>query len=187
MLWSDRVMAVTPEWDRELALCAISYPTRPFWMDSLHLAGAGQFILPPGWRAVCGDPCPGLYPFWFEDTHVEEMDCFVHGFPRIGLSAKCAGVRNAKTTRCRDVAFWISVFSATRKERLQQAAAISEALGLPVRDNAQEVAYFEARDREFLARAPALEQQFGATDLPDESYQRAYARAVQKVMVGRHE
>lgn len=177
MLWSDRVLAITPEWDHELAVCAMSYPNRPFWMDSLHLAGAGQFILPPAWLAVCGQPCPGLYPFWFEDTHVEEMDCFVHGFPRVAMASKGAGPRGDKTNRCRDIAWWINFYSSQRDQRVMQAVQIAEKLGVPVRDNTREIAYFDARDREFLSRAPALEKQFGAVGPPDATYLEAKGRA----------
>lgn len=178
MLWSDRVLAITPEWDHNLAMGCMQCPNRVIWLDSVHLTGAGQFVLPPAWRAAQGDPCPGLYPFWFEDTAVEELDAFVHGFPRMSLAAKCAGTRGAKTTRCRDIAFWVSVFAATRPQRLAQAAEIGRKLGVaPPSNLAGIIANFETRDASFIARAPALQEQFGAEGPADETYLAARARA----------
>lgn len=178
MLWSDRVLAITPDWDHNLAMGCMQCPNRVIWLDSVHLTGAGQFVLPPAWRAAQGDPCPGLYPFWFEDTAVEELDAFVHGFPRMSLAAKCAGTRGAKTTRCRDIAFWVSVFAATRPQRLAQAAEIGRKLGVaPPSNLAGIIANFETRDASFIARAPALQEQFGAEGPADETYLAARARA----------
>lgn len=178
MLWSDRVLAITPEWDHNLAMGCMQCPNRVIWLDSVHLTGAGQFVLPPAWRAAQGDPCPGAFPFWFEDTAVEELDAFVHGFPRMSLAAKCAGTRGAKTTRCRDIAFWVSVFAGTRGQRLAQAAEIGRKLGVaPPSNLAGIIANFETRDASFIARAPALQEQFGAEGAADETYLAARARA----------
>lgn len=178
MCWSDRVMVVTPEWDHNLVMGCMQCPGRVIWLDSLHLAGAGQFVLTPTWRKAQGDPCPGGYPFWFSDTCVEELDAFVHGFPRMSLAAKCAGTRGAKTTRCRDIAFWVSVFAATRPQRLAQAAEIGRKLGVaPPSNLAGIIANFETRDASFIARAPALQEQFGAEGAADETYLAARARA----------
>lgn len=178
MLWSDRALAITPEWDQNLAMGCMQFPNRVIWLDSVHLTGAGQFILPPAWRAAQGDPCPGIYPFWFEDTAVEELDAFVHGFPRMSLAAKCAGTRGAKTTRCRDIEFWIGVFAATRGQRLDQAKEIGRKLGVVPPANLSDIVHhFEARDAAFLARAPLLREQFGAEGPADDTYLAARTRA----------
>ena len=155
----------------------MQFPKRVLWLDSVHLAGAGQFILPPAWRAAQGAPCPGLAPFWFDDTHLEEIDAFVHGFPRVAVDAKCAGARNLKTTRCRDVAFWVGVFAATRFDRISQAMLIADKLGVKRQFQPELAAYFEARDRSFIERAAVLEQQFGELGPPDATYLAAKARA----------
>lgn len=179
MLWSDRLVPVAESWDHAIACAVMEFPTRVLWMDSIHLVGAGQFILTPAWRAALPDgrACPALYPFWFEDTAIEEEDHMVHGFPRITTWAKAAGPRTDKTNRMRDLPFWIGVFAKTRPLRLARAARIATTLGLPARDNTDLIAQFEKRDAEFLGRADELTERFGAAGEPDESYLRAKAQA----------
>ena len=178
ILWSDRISVTTLGWDQELALGCMQYPNRPIWLDSVHLAGAGQFILPPAWRAIQGPPCPPLYPFWFIDTAVEEIDAYVHGFPRIALVAKAAGPRGFKTNRMRDVEFWIDLFQAQRAERLRQAEMIGDRLGVKPPENlAAIVEYFTNRMEEMRARAPTLRDAFGEPGEPDETYLSAKAAA----------
>ena len=155
----------------------MQYPKRVLWLDSVHLAGPGQFILPPAWRAAQGPPCPGAFPFWFDDSAVEEIDAFVHGFPRVAVDAKCAGVRLLPTTRCRDIAFWIGVYVAQRRQRIADARRIADALGVTWQDRPDVLAYFEARDRSFLQRAPVLEAQSAEPGPPDATYLAAKARA----------
>lgn len=170
MLWSDRIVPVTAEWDHQIAIAAMQFPQRVLWMDSLHLAGAGQFILPPVWRAAQGDPCPGAYPFWLEDTVVEEMEALVNGYPRIAIDAKCAGPRTQKTTRMRDLKFWILHYMAHRPKRIEQAREIAARLGVAFPDPAPIVARFEARDASFLSRVDMLTETYGDPGTPDKTY-----------------
>lgn len=181
MLWSDRQVVVTLAWDHQIATGVMEFPNRVLWLDCVHLQGPAQYILPPAWRAALPGPaCPGLFPFWFDDSAVEEVDAFVHGFPRVALAAKCAGPRTEKTTRCRDLHFWIRLFAAMRRIRLHDAGQASAKLGITPRpDLAQIVAHFEMRDAAFLERADALMEQYGAPGEPDETYLLAKARAEQ--------
>lgn len=178
MLWSDRVVPITEDWDHAIATAVMQYPTRVLWLDSIHLVGAGQFILPPAWRAALpGNPCPGYFPFWFEDSAVEEVDAFVHGFPRMATWAKCAGPRTAKTNRMRDLEFWIRFYASLRPQRLAEAKIIAANLGVAPRDNTEIIAHWERRDADFISRAPQLTEQYGAEGEPDESYLKAKANA----------
>lgn len=178
MMWSDRISVITPNWDHELAMGCLQYPNRPLWLDSIHLAGPGQVILPPAWRAAQGAPCfPGIYPFWFDDTYQEELDAFVHGPMRVTLASKCAGPRTQKTNRCRDIEFWVDVFAATRPQRVEQARAIADRLGVKMANPSALIAMYEARDAEMKRRAPALMAQFGEVGEPDASYVAAKKRA----------
>jgi len=183
MLWSDRLHVITPGWDQVLALACMQFPKRVLWLDSVHLQGAGQFILPPAWRAAQGAPCPGLYPAWFEDTAVEEMDAFVHGFPRVAIDAKCAGARKLPTHRLRDLPFWIELFAATRPQRIEDSRRIADALGMKWQPRLQEADYFLKRDRSFLGRAEQLERECGDPGPADETYLAAKARA-EAIMTG---
>ncbi len=177
MLWSDRVQVITPDWDQIVAVAAMHFPKRVLWLDSVHLQGPGQFILPPAWRAAQGAPCPGLAPFWFDDSHVEEIDAFVHGWPRIAVAAKCAGVRKLPTNRCRDIPFWVDLYAATRPQRIEQSRAIADKLGVTWQPRPQELAYFEARDVQFRERSEQLLAEYGEPGPPDETYIAAKARA----------
>lgn len=178
MMWSDRISVITPNWDHELALSCMQHPNRPLWLDSIHLVGAGQVILPPLWRSVCGQPFPAIYPFWFDDTHVEELDAFVHGFPRLALASKCAGPRGQRTNRCRDIPFWVDLFTATRPQRIEQAREIAARLGVKQPDNlAQIIGMFNERDAMMKARGAELLGAFGEESEPDASYVAAKERA----------
>jgi hypothetical protein len=179
LLWSDRCVPITEGWDHAIAVAAMQYPQRVLWLDSVHLLGAGQFILPPAWRAALptGKACPGYFPFWFEDSHVEEVDAFVHGFPRMATYAKCAGPRTQKTNRMRDLEFWIRFYAFLRPARLKEAEQIAANLGVPPRDNADLLAHWQRRDADFIARAPELTERFGTLEPPDDAYRTAKANA----------
>ena len=179
LLWSDRLVSADMQWDHGIAMTVLEFPTRVIWFDSHHLVGPGQFILPPRWRKALGreNPTPGIYPYWFEDTAVEELDALVHGFPRVALHQKAAGPRTAKTTRCRDLHFWIDVFAATRVDRIRQAKKIAKALGIPPRDNTEVMTYVTMRDADFHSRADELMERYGAPGDPDPSYIEAKERA----------
>lgn len=185
MLWSDRLVAVDMQWDHGIAMTVLEFPTRVLWCDSHHLVGPAQFILTPMWRQALGreKPTPGIYPFWFEDSAVEELDALVHGFPRVALHQKCAGPRTAKTTRCRDLHFWIDVFTATRADRVRQAALIAKGMGIAARDNTDVMAWFERRDADFHSRAEELMERYGAPGEPDPSYIEAKEQAARLLMV----
>lgn len=178
LLWTDRAVIITENWDYLVADAAQQFPNRLLWLDSIHLQGPAQTILPPAWRAALpGAPYVGTAPFWFDDSGLEEIDAFCNGFPRIAVSAKCAGPRTEKTNRCRDVAFWIKVFEATRGQRVAQAAQLRQNLGHAPRDPAGEIALFEERGKAFLASAPELERQYSSGAPPDELYKKAKLRA----------
>jgi hypothetical protein len=177
MLWSDRIVPITENWDHQIAVAAMQFPQRVLWLDSIHLHGAGQFILPPAWRAAQGMPCPGVYPFWFEDSHVEEIDALVHGFPRMSVNARAAGPRSAKTNRCRDIQFWIMHYVAMESRRIEEAARVAATLGVVQKDTTSTIKYFQERWAGMLGRAPTLMEAFGVTDAPDASYLQAKANA----------
>lgn len=172
LLWSDRCVPAEISWDHAIALTTMQYPNRVLWMDSHHLVGAGQPIMTPNWRgALSGEkPYPAVYPFWFEDEAQEEEDALVHGFPRVAIWAKCAGPRTDKTNRMRDLDFWIDMFARTRPQRIERAAKIARAMGIPKRDISVELAYFEQRDQGFHARSAELTQRYGAPGEPDQTY-----------------
>ena len=171
LLWSDRIVPITSQWDHQISNGVLLYPNRVLWVDSIHLLGPGQFVLPPAWRAAQGDPCPGVFPFWFEDSALEEIDHYVWGFPRMRCAADCAGPRTQKTNRCRDIPFWISYYAALRPSRVEEARRIARKLGIAPRpDIAEMTVHWVQRDADMLSRADDLAQRFGAEGEPDDSY-----------------
>lgn len=182
MLWSDRLSPITMHWDDIIAQSVMQVPHRVLWFNSHHLNGPCQFILPPLWRAnLEGAPTPGLFPFWFEDTHVEEIDLLVHGAPYMRVDAMAAGPRTERTTRMRDLVFWIQLFAALRDERVRQACMIARKLGVPWGDKSVLIQKLRDRDSDFIVRAPALTEQYSAPGEPDETYLHALARG-QRIM-----
>lgn len=178
MLWSDRIVPVTMHWDDIIAQSVMQMPHRVLWFDSHHLAGPAQFILSPLYRSILpAPPCPGIFPFWFEDTHVEEIDLLVHGSPYMRIDAMAAGPRSAKTNRMRHLDFWISLFAALRPERIYQARIIADKLGVVWGDKSEQIAILERRDRDFHARAPELTERYGGPGEPDATYLLAFERA----------
>lgn len=179
LMWSDRMNMLGLTWDHQIAVGCLQFPNRPLWIDSVHLVGAGQIIMPPAWRAVQGGPCfPALSPFWFDDTAQEELDLFVHGIPRMRIEALCAGPRGAKTNRSRDIEFWVDVFAATRPQRVERAREICRKLGLPFANPAAMLVAREAIDADMKRRAPELQAQWGDQGEPDETYLAAKAAAM---------
>lgn len=179
LLWTDRAVIITENWDYLVADAAQQFPNRLLWLDSIDLKGPAQTILPPGWLAVLpGNPYPAVAPFWFDDTAQEEIDAMVWGFPRFVVNARCAGPREEKTNRCRDLHFWIRLFGATRPQRVCDALFAAGKLGLaPRSDLSQIVAHFDARDGAFLERADELMARYGAEGTPDATYLAAKRRA----------
>ena len=177
MLWSDRIVPITENWDHQIAVAAMQFPQRVLWIDSIHLMGAGQFILPPTWRAAQGAACPAVAPFWFDDTHLETIDAYVWGFPRLSVNARAAGPRSAKTNRCRDIGFWIMLYMAMAPSRVEEAKRVAAALGVVPKDMGSAVRHFESQMVGMLARVPTLTKTFGAVGEPDASYLQAKTRA----------
>jgi len=184
VLWSDRIVPVDMQWDHAVAFAVMQHPLRMLWIDSHHLEGAGQPVIPPAWRAAYTGPLfPAVAPYWFDDTALEEIDIYVNAPPRVACWAKCAGPRTAKTNRCRDVAFWCDFFARTQPQRVAEAVVIRQKLGLAPRDMKDEISHFAQRIAQMAARAPELEAQYGAEGPPDDSYLAAKARA-EKLLEG---
>lgn len=183
LIWTDRLIPLNADWDESVAYSVMQHPSRVLWLDCVHLAGPGMFILPPAWRAALpGQACPAVFPFWFDDSHIEEVSALVHGMPRFACWAKCAGPRIERTNRMRDLPFWIGVFGALRHDRLLEARQIARNLGIIMPPPEQTMAHFDLRDREFLLRAPALEERYGALGEPDAGYQHAKSEAEHLMM-----
>lgn len=180
MLWSDRLVSAAVGWDHAIAQAVMQLPHRVIWLDSVHLEGACQFILPPMYRAALPSaPCPALFPFWFEDSHVEEVDAFVHGFPRVSLGKLCAGPRTERTNRMRDLPFWIDLYMALMPDRIAEAEKTAAKLGIaPRKDLPALRAHFDARMLDMRRRAGKLTEQYGDLSEPDDSYLQAKASAL---------
>src|SRR5208283_1955310 len=91
---------------------------------------------------------------------------------------KCAGPRTEKTTRMRDLHFWITFYTWLRPRRIEEAGKISKALGLvPPKEMEEILAYYAKRDVDFHARVDELTATYAAPGEPDASYLKAKAQA----------
>ena len=124
---------------------------------------------------------PEIFPFWWDDTWLEEVDAILSGGPILKLPASFAGT-HGKTTRGRDFAFWGRIFAGTRPLRIAQANDMAAALGLP-RPQLYSglLASFEANDRFQQDMVAEFERTFGDGSEPPESYLRVKSAALRLI------
>ncbi len=189
MMTDDYVMQ-TPGWDAQYRQAAAQMPEGygTAWpADPLH---APDFCtLPVITRRMMermGFFVPPWFPFWFHDTWLEEMGAFVGC--RLPLQARVGapGGRGA-TQSMRDLAFWGTVFEATRRMRMRLASALIDEMyaGKPhlqvsLKFSMQGVAMFYARRNAPLVdaqRAAAIEARHRPAGEPGARYLAARAEA----------
>lgn len=179
-LMSDRTYPITPGWDAVLGDAIAQKPNRVLWWSSPEDGGCVVPILPKAWCAATKwQAGPDTYPFWYTDTHLQELDLMVHGGPSLKVQASYAGTRGA-TQSGRDFAFWHGIFQATRPGRWAQALHLAEVFGRreAFQGSSQQFTdYCAAYDAMMQERAPAFEERFGDRRPPSQAYIAAKARA----------
>lgn len=168
---TDWTFPITPGWDDVLAQGAQQFPTRLTWWSCPHIPGCVVPAIPRAWCEAAGWAIsPEIFPFWWDDTWLEEVDAILSGGPCLKLPASFAGT-HGKTTRGRDFAFWGRIFAGTRHMRIAQADAMAAALGLPRPELSDGLlARFEANDRFQQDKADEFERIFGDGSQPTEAY-----------------
>ena len=126
---TDRALCITPHWDLYLADIYSKDDTKVFWWKTN--AGPVIPIAPRKWLEAAGQLYTEYFPFWFDDTWLQELSILVHGLPIYGTQATCfIAKKNPMTNRMRDLRFWMDFFIAKRPERIVHAEKIRKKLGL---------------------------------------------------------
>jgi hypothetical protein len=176
LITTDRAFIVTPDWDEVVATVVGTNPNKPFWLYSQQDPDATHPIIPDTFlRAMGGKWSPELFPFWFDDTWLAEIDFFVSGNVT-KIPVEYAGKRGT-SKRCRDIAFWGDFFAKTRPVRILIAEKIAEKFKGKLLDMEQKMDVVRAMSEEFIARAPLNEERFGDTSPPTPEYLKAKKRA----------
>lgn len=177
-LISDRFYSITPGYDIGIVDAAIRHPNRLLWFSCPSDPDTTMPIIPHTWLDVTDwRPLPEIFPYWFTDTWLAEIDRMCFGGPSLRIRPMYAGARQ-QTTRGREFEFWTRLYIALRPQRVEKAKRLSEAMGLTWADPpAEMLADFEARDRHLLQHAADFEERFGDKSAPGPDYLAAKAKA----------
>lgn len=174
---TDRTFCITPGWDDCIVETMKLRSNRIFWWSCPYDPDCTLPALPAIWcDALNWQWSPEIFPFWWDDTWLQELDLMVFGGPSLKMMASYAGERKA-TTNGRDFAFWFNVFAQTRERRWAQAEKIAERLGVKMQPRENLEKYFALYDSNGQKRSPSFEDRFGDKRPPTESYLRAKAAA----------
>ncbi len=177
---ADWQFCITPAWDDMLAQASAMHPERVLWWSHPDNLACITPVIPSKWLAATDwKLSPEIFPFWWDDTWIEEVDQMIAGGLSLKVPASLAGI-HGKTTRGRDFGFWAGVFSKTRRLRVEQAKQIAKALRLPEPSLdmlAGLGASYAIRDSHQLANAGYFQRIYGDESLPDETYLRVKSAA----------
>lgn len=177
LLMTDRMIPITPGWDDVVAQCLEKYPNRILWWRCPTDPGTVAPVVPRSWlEAMDWKPAVELFPYWFIDTWLMELDRFVTGELSLMMPCFYAGERK-ETQQLRDCGFWCRYYAALRPQRIEQAKRIAASLGIFWQDRPALVAEFAAQDAMRERRAAEFERLFGDSSEPWEGYRRIKAEA----------
>lgn len=181
---ADWQFCITPSWDDVLAQASGTHPERVLWWSQPDNLACVTPVIPCKWlRAIDWKLSPEVFPFWWDDTWIEEIDQMIGGGLSLKVRASLAGV-HGKTTRGRDFGFWANVFSKTRYRRVEQARQIARSLGVP--EPSLDVladlgASYAMRDTHQLVNADYFQRIYGDESPPDETYLRVKSAALRLI------
>ena len=171
-LVTDRALCITPYWDNVIADAYSKDDTRITWWSTS--AGPVIPIVPRKWMEAAGQIYTDYFPFWFDDTWLQELSAMVHGMPMYGVEAACfIAKKNPVTKRMRDLRFWMDFFIAKRPERMEHAERIREKLGLPDPDMKPVNDWFESNEALWAKDWKKWQDAMQDNSEPEESYRLA--------------
>jgi hypothetical protein len=169
VLVTDRALCITPGWDNYIIDAYNKDDTRITWWTTN--AGPVIPIVPEKWRQAAGQIYTDYFPFWFDDTWLQEVSSLVHGMPNFCIQAACfIQKRNPLTKRMRDLRFWMDFFIAKRFERIAHAAKIREVLGLKEPDMNPVFEWFAATEKLWDKDWKKWQEIMGDKSEPDQTY-----------------
>ena len=176
VLFADDVVPMVQDWDVLVAKGMEQFPVLA-WYDSMQPSMATYPIISRAWYEAMGRIYPEDYPFWFNDTHLNELVTMVTG-RKIPIAKDIPlGGKRGRTMRLRDLGFWCDYFRDMRIKRLDEATAIAAKLNIPAPPLGKMSVAFENNDL-FLARnIERFEAMFGEDMPPTPEYTVAMDKA----------
>lgn len=168
--WIDRLESLTLGWDHILVQSNLAQPHRVLWWSSPQDPGFTIPIFPRTWLTAAKYTwAPEIFPFWFDDTWVMQVDRLVFGGPGMKVQA-LYGTERGRTTRLRDLKFWGEVFHALLPARITEAQEMAKALNVPWQDRPELIEEFTREAQWFADNANRLEGIFSDGREPTPEY-----------------
>lgn len=177
MGWCDDVFPLSWCWDIYVAAALKDLPAA-CWIEAGDAVNTSYIFARQSVVKAIGNPCPTLYPYWFNDLHFAEVFHFAFGErPRRVSNLICGGQRG-ETQGHHECLFWAQVFEHTRPERIEMGAKLAASMCLmppPVEPILQVCRLW---DIDFQSKAEAHDKRFGDQRHKEAFYERAKARAI---------
>jgi len=154
---ADKCFCLTYGWDAFIRGAYQQQPHRVLWWSCPDDPMTVVPIVPAKWPRPL---VPEVFPFWFIDTWIEEVDILAFGEPSLKIACQYGGER-LKTTNGRDFAHWCGLYASMQNDRLQQAQAVENAYGKRMPDPTNTLIQLAQRDQSRLELAPAYEREYG--------------------------
>ena len=123
MMHVDDTLFVTPGWDDIIRAAFNKHPDRilvAYPHDPELHEPTFQMILSAEWLAVTERFSTGYFPFWFEDTWLDQIGQIIGRREQLPIKLGMIGGKG-KTSRMRNVAFWTGFYNHTLDERVHLA------------------------------------------------------------------
>lgn len=169
----DDAMCLTQYWDEYVAELS-----KKFLIISAFCAYSPHSvvfpILSPKWlKANDWTLFSEHFPYWFNDTWVNEVYEFTTGKLMLVAKDLAFGGNEGKTRGMRDLDFWWGFFNATRKQRIRHGIKLRHKLGLedPKADDLKEIIdKWEERDSAMREKIPTLSEHYSTDNAVSPRY-----------------
>lgn len=168
---TDRMVVLTPDWDNIIGHASMHFFNHVLWWTMPE--GTIMPIITRKWYEAYEQIFTEYFPFWFDDTWLAEVNCFVHGTAGYALPVSMWRKPGGVTKRCHDMRFWMDYFIEKRAERLIQAQKVTEFFGLkdlPTENMIQANSEMQKRDSFWNYKWRDMEKEFGDSSPRDETY-----------------
>lgn len=134
---NDKGLFIDLGWDVRVREVFAENPdgiTMAYLMDFYHGPHFGGFcLLSARWADVIGHVFTEFFPFWFDDTWINQVAMMVGRRCRVPaiIAMQGAGVRG-RTLRLRNLPFWTRFFENTLEERVREAGLLRQAISPPL-------------------------------------------------------
>lgn len=178
--FADDIIPLSQDWDVKIAQGVQQYPVFA-WHDHFNGKFPSYPIISKAWyEAAAGVYCE-YFPFWFNDTYLNEVVAMVTGNPIPIATDLPVGGRRGKTMRMRDLSVWIDLLRVTRAERMVEAEMIRTKLGLPAPPVGRMALSFEQTDIYLASNIERFEHLFAENEPVTPEYLAALEIAKERI------